>query len=57
MDPEKTSETAQFARKLYQAVLTLKPADLKPARKVHRMAKALALAESMAARTHGHGVS
>lgn len=52
MDPDKITDTAQFARKLYQAVLSLKPADTQPARQVHRMAQALALAELMAARTH-----
>lgn len=51
LDPDRITETAQFARKLYQAVLSLKPADTQPAPQVHRMARALALAELMAART------
>lgn len=50
MDPVKISESAQFARKLYQAVMSLKPAEVKPAGQVHRMARALALV--MATRPH-----
>lgn len=50
MDPDRISEAAQFARKLYQAVLTLQLPDGQPRREVHRMAKAIALAEVMAMR-------
>ena len=55
MEPDKITETAQFARKLYQAVLSLDPEDIEPPRPVHRMAKALALAQLLAARTQGAG--
>lgn len=48
-ETDKITETAQFARKLYQAVLSLDPSEIQPAPQVHRMAKALA--EIMAART------
>jgi hypothetical protein len=51
MDPVKISESAQFARKLYQAVMSLKSADVKPAGQVHRMT--VALAQVMATRPHG----
>ena len=53
MEPDKIAEAAQFARKLYQAVMSLDPGDIQPTRQVHRMAKALALAELLAARTQG----
>ena len=53
MEPDKIIETAQFARKLYQAVLSLDPEDIEPARPVHRMAKALALAQLRAAQSQG----
>ena len=53
METDKITETADYARKLYQAVLSLKSADIEPTRPVHRMAKALALAELLAARTQG----
>ena len=52
MDPEKKNESTCYASKLYQAVMSLKPSDLSPARQVHRMAQALALVEGMAARAH-----
>ena len=51
MDPEKMTESTQFARMLYQAVLSLKPGDLSPAPQVHRMAQALALAQVMGGRS------
>lgn len=50
MDPVRISEAAQFARKLYQAVLALKLPDGQPRYEIHRMAKAIALAEAMATR-------
>jgi pyridoxal biosynthesis lyase PdxS len=51
MNYDKTTETAQLARKLYQAVLSLKPADVRASHQVHRMAKSLALVQMMAARS------
>lgn len=51
MDSDKLTETTQFAGKLYQAVLSLKPAEIQASHQVHRMAKALALAQLMAARS------
>ena len=51
MDFDKTTESAQLARKLYQAVLTLKPADVRAGHQVHKMAKSLALVQMMAARS------
>ena len=53
MEPDKITEAAQFARKLYQAVMSLDPSDIQPVHQVHRMAKALALAEVLAAQTQG----
>ena len=53
MDPQKMTESTQFARMLYQAMLSLKPGGLSPARQVHRMTQALALAQVMAARSPG----
>ena len=53
MERDKITEAAQFARKLYQAVMSLDPTDIQPVRQVHRMAKALALAEVLAAQTQG----
>ena len=53
MEPDKITEAAQFARKLYLAVMSLDPTDIQPVRQVHRMAKALALAEVLAAQTQG----
>jgi hypothetical protein len=52
MDLEKKNESARYASKLYQAVMSLKPGELCAVHQVHRMAKALALVEGMAARTH-----
>jgi hypothetical protein len=52
MDPEKMTETTRYARMLYQAVLSLKPGELAPVRQVHRMARAIAIVEVMAARSH-----
>jgi hypothetical protein len=57
MDPDKMTETVHFARKLYQAVLSLKPTDIPANRQVHRMAKALALAELKTARTNSQNAS
>jgi hypothetical protein len=51
MDPDKMTETTRYARMLYQAVLSLKPAELAPVREVHRMAQAIALVEVMSARS------
>lgn len=50
MDPDKVTESIQLAGMLYQAVLSLNPAEFSPGRQVHRMARALALAEVMATR-------
>lgn len=57
MDYDKTTESAQLARKLYQAVLSLKTADVHAGHQVHRMAKALALAQMMAARSRQENAS
>ncbi len=50
MEPDKQIETAQFASKLYQAVQSLKPNVVSGTRQVHRMGRALALAELQRAR-------
>lgn len=55
MDPEKMTESIQFAGMLYQAVLSLSPAGLSHGPQVHRMAKALALVEVMAFRASAVG--
>ncbi|NLD54568.1 MAG: hypothetical protein GX652_07900 [Burkholderiaceae bacterium] len=53
MEADRFSESAQFARKLQQAVLSLRPGAPVARRQVPRMAQALALAELMAAKAHG----
>ena len=55
MDLEKKSESTRYASKLYQAVLSLKPGEVSAGHQVHRMAKALALVEMMAARAQPSG--
>jgi hypothetical protein len=50
MDADRFSESAQFARKLQQAVLSLRPGAPVAHRQVPRMAQALAMAELMAAK-------
>jgi hypothetical protein len=57
MEPDKMTESTQLARKLYQAVLTLKPSEVSPGRQVHRMARALAVAEVMAAQLQARNAS
>lgn len=52
MDADRFSESTQFARKLHQAVQSLRPGDAVTARRIPRMAQALALAELMADRAH-----
>ena len=50
MDADRFSESTQFARKLQQAVLSLRPGAPVAHRQIPRMAQALALAEMMAAK-------
>ena len=54
MNPENTNQkmtdSSRYARMLHQAVLSLKPGETSPARQVHRMAQALAVAEVMGPR-------
>ncbi len=50
MEADRFSESTQFARKLQQAVLSLRPGAPVARRQVPRMAQALALAELMAAK-------
>jgi hypothetical protein len=52
MDADRFAESTQFARKLQQAVLSLRPGAPAARRHVPRMAQALALAELMAAKAH-----
>ena len=49
MEADRFSESTQFARKLQQAVLSLRPGAPVAHRQVPRMAQALALAEHLAA--------
>jgi hypothetical protein len=50
MEADRFSESTQFARKLQQAVLSLRPGAPVAHRQVPRMAQALALAEHLAAK-------
>ena len=50
MDADRFSESTQFAGKLQQAVLSLRPGAPMARRQVTRMAQALALAQVMAAK-------
>jgi hypothetical protein len=57
MDPDKVAESSLLAYMLYQAVLSLNPAEIAVDRPVNRMAQAIAQAEALAHRMHPNGAS